>query len=209
MGWQEVHMAEGAGILQSGPVQELIAVLFIESSANCPLQISSVSCGRGRIGITSCPGRKQPRPGSGTPYERDTRADIEVLARWGAKVLLSLMEGAELRRYGAADIGLHARAAGIAWHHLPISDLHPPDERFEQAWSTIGPDIRSLLATGGRVAIHCLAGRGRSGTVACRLLIEMGTGPEQALDLVRSLLPGAVNTAAQAAYLTNRAWLIS
>ncbi|QQP89841.1 cyclin-dependent kinase inhibitor 3 family protein [Skermanella sp. TT6] len=184
-------------------------MLFIENSANRPLQICTVSCGRGRIGIVPCPGRKQPRPGSGTPCERDTRADVEVLARWGAKALLSLMEAAELRRYGAADIGRHARAAGIGWHHLPISDLHPPDERFEQAWSTIGPSIRSLLAAGDAVAIHCLAGRGRSGTVAGRLLIEMGTDPGQALGLLRSLRPGAVSTAAQAAYLTNRTWLAS
>ncbi|CAO3438135.1 phosphatase domain-containing putative toxin [Azospirillum doebereinerae] len=166
-----------------------------------------MSCGNGRIGISACPGKKQPRPDGGIPYERDTTADVAAIARWGAGVLLSLMESTELRRYGAADVGARAQAAGILWHHLPIVDHGRPDQRFEAGWAVIGPMLRNGLANGGSVAIHCLAGLGRSGTVACRLLIETGMEPEAAIRHLRAQRPGAVNTAVQEPYLKERAWL--
>ncbi len=180
---------------------------YIENSSNRPLEIATVSCGPGRIGISACPGKKQPRPGFGVPYERDARTDIAAIASWGATVLLSLMEHGELKRYGVADIGAHAQAARLAWHHLPIVDHLAPDRHFEAAWTTIGPTLQERLAAGGSVAIHCLAGHGRSGTVACRLLVDMGMDPEAAIGHVRAQRPKAVSTEAQWSYLTTRAWL--
>lgn len=183
------------------------ATLYIENSTNCPLEIATVLSGAGRIGISKCPGKKQPRPGIGVPYERDTKADIAAIADWGADVLLSLMEAAELKRYGAADVGVRAKAAGLVWHHLPIIDHEAPKSSFEDAWRTVGPTLCDRLANGGSVAIHCLAGHGRSGTVACRLLIDMGMAPDDAIRHVREQRQHAVSTTVQERYLMERAWL--
>ena len=51
------------------------------------------------------------------------------------------------------------------------------------------------------MVVHCLAGLGRSGTVAARLLIELGHDPDEAIRRVRLARPGAIQSAAQEHYL--------
>ena len=58
------------------------------------------------------------------------------------------------------------------------------------------------VGQGERVLIHCHGGRGRSGLVAARLLIDRGMDAPAALATVRRARPGAVETAGQEAHLT-------
>ena len=85
----------------------------------------------------------------------------------------------------------------MLWFHLPIVDVSTPDKYFEQAWDTTGETLRSLLQNGANVLVHCRGGLGRAGTVAARLLIEVGMGPETAIAKVRKVRPGAIETSAQ------------
>ena len=49
--------------------------------------------------------------------------------------------------------------------------------------------------------VHCKGGLGRAGLVSARLLVEAGHSPCEAIALVRSVRPGAIETAAQARYV--------
>ncbi len=125
------------------------------------------------------------------------------LARIGVAVLVSLVEASE-----AADLGLDleglARACaahGSVFRHAPIADMGVPDAAFEAGWARLGPWLAAELRRGRRIAIHCRAGLGRSGTVAARLLIELGLDPALAIDRVRAARPGAIETRAQEEHL--------
>jgi ADP-ribosyl-[dinitrogen reductase] hydrolase len=53
------------------------------------------------------------------------------------------------------------------------------------------------LQTGGSVLIHCRGGLGRTGTIAARLLVELGWQPRAAIEAVRGARPGAIETPQQ------------
>jgi protein-tyrosine phosphatase len=57
--------------------------------------------------------------------------------------------------------------------------------------------IEQAFATGLRVAIHCGAGRGRTGTLGACVLVVRGLSPIEGIARVRRLRPGAIETRAQ------------
>jgi protein-tyrosine phosphatase len=89
----------------------------------------------------------------------------------------------------------------MRWIHLPIVDGAAPTHEWEQLWLQHGPYFHNLLDHGSRLLIHCLGGRGRTGTVAARLLIERGAAAEQAIAAIRQARDGAIETPEQLAYL--------
>ncbi len=167
-----------------------------------PLPIAVVPVGPrgghsfGRIAFTRCPGRRDPGAAA-----RCLREDLAAIRAWGAGLLVTLVEAQELDLLGVPDLGARARAAGMAWLHLPIVDFGVPDAAFESTWITAGEAIRTRLRAKRDVLLHCRGGLGRSGTIAARLLVELGTDPETAIAAVRAARPGAVETAAQEAHI--------
>jgi ADP-ribosyl-[dinitrogen reductase] hydrolase len=53
------------------------------------------------------------------------------------------------------------------------------------------------LVNGGRVLVHCKGGLGRAGTIAARLLVELGEKPENAIAQVRLVRIMAIETGVQ------------
>ena len=171
-----------------------------KTSISYPLRIDSVVApGGGLIGMTLCPGKKQNGALSGD-WDRDLGLDLDTVRDWGAVAVVTLMEANELERYQVSDIGNSVSQRHMTWHHLRIIDANVPDERFEQAWTAVGPELCANLADGRNVLLHCLGGLGRTGTIAARLMIELGIPTEQAIVLIRKARPGAIETAAQEAY---------
>jgi len=128
-------------------------------------------------------------------------ADHATLAAWAPDAVLTLLEPGTR----AEEVGATCAALGIAWHHLPIHDFNAPDAAFEAGWEQAGAVLRDHLRSGKRVLVHCLAGRGRSGTIAARLLVEVGAAsPDQAIASVRAVRPGAVETKAQEGHVRAR-----
>ena len=160
----------------------------MRTSQSHPIQIAEikVSPTYGRIGLTFCPGKKQPASLTGG-WERDLAADLNVIEKWGATLVLTLVEQKELKLLEVPELGLMVRSRGMEWLHLPIKDHSIPSAKFEEKWKESGEYIRSLLRNGFDVLVHCKGGLGRAGTVAARLLIELGEVPEMAIDRVRSV----------------------
>ena len=170
-----------------------------------PLRIDAVEVPGtgGLIGMTVCPGKDE-YAGIGIssgPWKRDLDKDLEVIVGWGAKALVSLIEGHEFFLLDVPEFPDKVRALGIPWFHLPIVDLDVPDQGFEKKWETAGGDLRGILAASGRIVLHCRAGLGRTGTIAARLLIEFGMEPQEAVDSVRLARPGAIQTRVQEEYV--------
>lgn len=167
-----------------------------------PLRIATVPFGAhgGLIGITFAPGKMQ-EGGRAPPHRRDLGADLDAIAAWNAASVVTLAEAHELEALGIAAIGAEVRRRSMAWHHWPIGDYHVPDAAFMAAWPARSADLRDLLARGGRVLVHCNGGLGRSGSVAARLLVEGGMDAEVAIQAVRTVRPGAIETTAQAAWV--------
>jgi ADP-ribosyl-[dinitrogen reductase] hydrolase len=61
--------------------------------------------------------------------------------------------------------------------------------------------LRSILRRGSDVLVHCRGGLGRAGTVAARLLIELGLEPVTAMARVREVRPGAIENDDQEMYV--------
>ena len=174
------------------------------TSLSHPLRIDEVKAGDagGLIGITFCPGKC----GSslfGWEWKRDLAADLDVIALWRPTAVVTLVEDHELELLGVSELGVQVRARGMAWHHLPIVDVQPPDARFEVQWQSVGLELLAALAGGGRVLVHCRGGLGRAGTVAARLLVELGVPARDVIARVRQARPGAIETGAQHRYVLN------
>ena len=168
------------------------------TSLTDPLRIDELPFGPGRgvIGITFCPG-KQGDSVAGSPWQRDLARDLDAIAAWGARAVITLIEPHEMALLNVRELGREVQARGMTWHHLPIVDVDVPDERFETGWAMSGEQVTRLLRDGARVLVHCRGGRGRAGTVAALLAIELGVAPSLAVRHVRMARHGAIETPQQ------------
>jgi atypical dual specificity phosphatase len=73
--------------------------------------------------------------------------------------------------------------------HLPVPDsLAPTQDQLERGVAAIDAALRD----GVRVAVHCAAGLGRSGTLIAAYLVSQGATPDEAIAQVRAARPGSV-----------------
>lgn len=175
----------------------------VRTSLDSPLRIATLSLSSsGRIGMTICPGKCAPTSIGGHAWARDLHMDLRAIRDWGAEAVVTLMEDWELSQYGVSELGQTTQNLGMRWFHLPIVDGAAPTPSWDEAWSrTHGPALHGFLNAGHSMLIHCLGGRGRTGTVAAKLLVERGTAPDLAIRQVREVREGAIETAEQETYL--------
>ena len=102
-----------------------------KTSQTDPLEIAHVDVAGGRLGLTFCPGKKQPGARSGYWY-RDLDTDLETIRRWDPAAVVTLIEPHELDELKVPDLGTRIEAAGIDWHHVAIPDVGIPAAVAEQ-----------------------------------------------------------------------------
>lgn len=162
------------------------------TSETHPLRIDAVRAGHGLIGMTLLPGRRDAISPEGE-WRRDIVADMEAVVAWHPAMMITLMESHEFAHSGVPAFERHIRESGLPrWEHLAIPDGGVPDRTFEAQWARVGPDAEGYLRAGERVLIHCRAGLGRAGTVAARLLIEIGVPVDEAIERIRAKRPKAI-----------------
>ena len=154
----------------------------------------------GRVGITFCPGKHQSDAMSGT-WSRDLDTDLDTIENWGAAAVVTLIEGHEMASLGVTSISDAVTSRNMSWYHLPIPDVTAPNSDFEKRWLVAGAELRDLLRSGFDVLVHCKGGLGRAGTIAARLLIELGWSSKEAIAEVRRVRPGAIETSDQERHL--------
>lgn len=137
-----------------------------------------------RLGISPLPGR-----------DNSGLRDVATLLRWNPDAVISMTETVEMERHNMGDLGGLLQQAGVGWHHFPIRDFGAPSEN--NAWSSLSFTLHEILNSGGAVLAHCYGGHGRSGMILLRVLVERGILPQKALEMLRDIRPGAVETDAQ------------
>lgn len=138
------------------------------------------------------------RPGAGGG---NVDRDLATLRGHGIGALLTLTESPlphdTLERHGITGL------------HLPVDDFHAPTTHQMLEAMAFLDDAR---ATSTPVAVHCLAGQGRTGTVLAAYLIRGGLSADDAIAEIRTLCPGAIEVTPQVSALetwaTERPWII-
>ena len=120
----------------------------------------------------------------------DLAAQLRALADLGYGAVLSLTVD------GLDESAL--AAAGLVGLHLPIPESGAPSRaQMDRAARFVKDSNRA----GRAVFAHCFAGYGRTGVVIAGLMIAAGEEPRAAIDRVRRLRPGAVESARQEEFL--------
>lgn len=113
-------------------------------------------------------------------------AGLRALSRRGVGAVVSLTEepldGKTLAKYGVITL------------HLPIRDFTPPTQEQIDRFVLF---VDERIAEGRRVAVHCHAGMGRTGTMLAAYLVHAGATAEEAMLRVRRLRPGSIETREQ------------
>lgn len=127
--------------------------------------------------------------------------DLAWLSSLGIGALLSLTE----TPLAVGVIEQH----GMEGLHLPIDDLTAPTpEQLDLALAFI--DRQRALEH--KVAVHCLMGQGRTGTVLAAYLVRGGASTDAALRELRAACPGAVGSPEQEralrAFERRRDWIV-
>jgi protein-tyrosine phosphatase len=149
----------------------------------------------GRLGLTFLPGKRGPSTRyPGHVYRRDALSDFATMRRLGVVLLVLLVEDHELERWSDPDLVDRGGDAGVVVHRYPIPDGTAPTVEL---MDVIQADVEEARARGD-VAVACMGGVGRTGTVAACALVRAGASPGEAIARVREVRhPEAVETAAQ------------
>lgn len=116
----------------------------------------------------------------------DSAEDILWLREQGIEILISLTETPAPRKW--------VNDAGLMLVHVPVPDMTAPDdEQFQLIFAT----FERARTAGLGVAVHCAAGRGRTGVVLASYFIARGDTAREAIRKVRNLRPGSIETREQ------------
>jgi len=112
--------------------------------------------------------------------------DLQDLKQMGVDAIVSLTESPLLLPL--------IEEFGFDYKHLPIEDFAPPTPAQIREFVDF---VRRMQREGKAVVVHCGAGIGRTGTMLCCYLVSQGLTAAEAIQTIRSLRPGSVETTGQ------------
>jgi len=109
--------------------------------------------------------------------------ELTWLRQQGVELLMSLTESPPRRDW--------LNDAGLLLFHLPIEDMRAPtQEQLDRAMAAIAKANEQHMGVG----VHCGAGLGRTGVIVACYFVDKGLSAIEAIDRVRRLRPGSVET---------------
>lgn len=132
--------------------------------------------------FTPCPGSKGV----------DLKTSLQQLKAAGAKAVISLTPDEEMTELHVKDLPALCRELDLAWFHCPIGDDQAPGLAFAEGWQQGSALVHQVLRQGGKVAIHCKGGSGRTGLMAAKILLELGLDKIYVKQRVQALRPYAL-----------------
>ncbi|CAK4070021.1 MULTISPECIES: cyclin-dependent kinase inhibitor 3 family protein [Vibrio] len=146
----------------------------------------------GALVLTPCPGTK------GVELE----ASLQQLKEQGVAAIVTALDDAELASKEVSELGTLTKQLGMQWFQIEIEDDCAPDEDFAEKWQAASPELHKIVDSGGKVAMHCMGGSGRTGLFVAHLLLEKGWSLESIITQVQALRPGAFTKPVQVEYIT-------
>jgi atypical dual specificity phosphatase len=177
--------------MQEGPAPAVPVQISTAAQLAAPSQVvlQATSLRRGPNGFHWLePGKLAGCPMPGVVFAIDH--DLALLRGVGITVLVNLTENA----MPAEALARH----GLRSYHLGIADRRAPPLLWAKL---LLAKIEVMLRQGEVVAVHCLAGLGRTGLVLAAWLIQQGLTAEEALRRLRTIEPGFVQSNEQEALL--------
>lgn len=148
--------------------------------------------------LTAFPGRTS----ANTFSTKKMSSVFNLLENDGCSHFLSLVEDDEFDDYcGKAVLEAEAKKRLINWVHLPIADMGIPKNDTLYGLNKIRPQLLEAINADLSIAIHCMGGLGRSGTIAAIILTDLGIPLQSAIGTVRQFRPGAIETRAQEEFI--------
>ncbi|CAE6925213.1 cyclin-dependent kinase inhibitor 3 family protein [Vibrio alginolyticus] len=145
----------------------------------------------GALVLTPCPGTK----------DVALQASLEQLKSQGVQAVVTALDNAELASKNVSELGEITQQLGMKWFQIEIEDDCAPDEAFAVKWQQASPELHAILAEGGKVAMHCMGGSGRTGLFAAHLLLEKEWSLDDIVREVQALRPGAFTKPVQIEYI--------
>lgn len=146
----------------------------------------------GALVLTPCPGTK------GVELE----ASLAQLKEQGVAAIVTALDDAELASKDVSELGAKAQQLGMQWFQIEIEDDCAPGAEFAAKWQAASPELHKIVDNGGKVAMHCMGGSGRTGLFAAHLLLEKQWKLEDIVREVQALRPGAFTKPVQVEYIT-------
>jgi protein-tyrosine phosphatase len=147
----------------------------------------------GALVLTPCPGTKG--------VDLDT--SLAQLKEQGVEAIVTALDNTELLSKNVAALGEKAQQLGMQWFQIEIEDDCAPGDEFARKWQQASPNLHQIVDHGGKVAMHCMGGSGRTGLLAAHLLLEKSWLLEDIVHQVQALRPGAFTKPVQAEYITS------
>lgn len=135
-------------------------------------------------------------------WERSLDLDLQRMVQQETTHVVCLLESHELDALKVPNLAAKAREYRLEYFSLSIKDVSVPDTQWEAAWMNLRPAILEACRH-GYLVMFCKGGLGRTGMFAALLLQELGLSALDAVDLVRAIRKGTIETQAQLEYVMN------
>lgn len=145
----------------------------------------------GALVLTPCPGTKGV----------DLDSSLAQLKEQGVEAIVTALDCDELASKDVALLGEKAQHLGLQWFQIEIEDDCAPSSDFADKWQAASPVLHHIVDHGGKVAMHCMGGSGRTGLLAAHLLLEKQWPLDDIIAQVQKLRPGAFTKPVQVEYI--------
>lgn len=142
-----------------------------------------------------CPGIK----------EVDLDSTISQLKAQGVTAILSMMVDEEMKNLHVENLPEVCKQNNIQWFNMATDDNRIPGEDSLSEWEQYKGKLVEVINQGGKVAVHCKGGTGRTGVGVAMLLLELGRDADQAVTDVKALKPGAFKSAETVEFIKKQA----